>query len=248
MSFQIAVIVAGAFLGAVITGGAGFAFAIIATVIWVHVLTPVQNVMLAAACASALHVASVWHFRKNIDYRRLWPFLAGALFGAPLGAYALKFIPAQEFRFAVGLLIIAYSLFVALRPKLHKISMSPSVGRLADGAVGWISGILGGAVMLHGILPTIWCVLRGWDKAESRCIYQPYILFTGIYVMLLAGINVRSEVPQVAFLFLACLPALAAGLAIGLKIFNWISETLFMRLVLGFVFVSGILLLVGTRF
>lgn len=248
MTSQIAVIVAGAFVGAVITGGAGFAFAIVATIVWVHVLTPPQTVMLAAACASTIHIASIWHFRKDIDYRRLWPFVLGAVFGAPLGVYALKFIRAEQFRIVVGVIIVAYALFIAFRPKLHRIHLSEPAGKVADAAVGWASGILGGASLLHGILPTIWCVLRGWEKAEARAIYQPYIMFTGLYVMLLAGINIRSEVSTVAWLFVACLPALAAGFFIGMRIFNWMSEKLFMRLVLGFVFVSGVLLLADTLF
>src|ERR1041385_8345521 len=149
MSIQLAIVVTGAFLGAVITGGAGFAFAIIATVIWLHVLTPIQNVMLAAACASTLHVASVWHFLHEISFERLWPFLAGAVLGAPVGIYALQFIPADQFRFAIGILIIAYSIFMAARPRFHQVKFSTATGKIADGTVGWVSGILGGAVMMH---------------------------------------------------------------------------------------------------
>ena len=146
MTTQIAIIIAGAFVGAVITGGAGFAFAIVATIVWVHVLTPPQTVMLAAACASTIHIASIWHFRKDIDYRRLWPFVLGSVFGAPLGVYALKFIRAEEFRLVVGAIIVAYSLFIAFRPKLHRIRLSDPAGKFADAAVGWTSGILGGAL------------------------------------------------------------------------------------------------------
>jgi uncharacterized membrane protein YfcA len=246
MSLQLAIVMTGAFLGAVITGGAGFAFAIIATVIWIHVLTPLQNVMLAAACASTLHVASVWHFRREISFQRLWPFLAGAILGAPVGIYALQFIPADQFRFAIGILIIVYSIFMAIRPRFHQIKFSTATGKVADGTVGWVSGILGGAVMMHGILPTIWCVVRGWKKDESRCVYQPYILFTSLYVMLLAGINIRAEAGKIGLLYLACLPALAVGFLIGLRIFNWINEKLFLRIVLIFVFISGVLMLFGS--
>ena len=57
MFVQLTIIVAGAFLGAVVNGAAGFAFAIIVTTFWVHVLPPIQIVTLAAACASTLHIA-----------------------------------------------------------------------------------------------------------------------------------------------------------------------------------------------
>ena len=43
MIVQLAVIMAGAFLGAIANGAAGFAFVIIVSVFWVHVLQPIQK-------------------------------------------------------------------------------------------------------------------------------------------------------------------------------------------------------------
>ena len=164
--------------------------------------------------------------------------------GAPLGVMALRYIRAEQFRTVTGILLIAYAIFVMVRPQLAAVRFSKTGGRLADAAIGWVSGIIGGAVLLHGILPTIWCMLRGWDKAESRSVYQPYILFTNVYVMLLAGSNAGAETFNVAVYFLACLPALAAGLAIGFRLFHWISEKLFFRVVIAFVLISGLLMLI----
>jgi uncharacterized membrane protein YfcA len=224
MLFQLTIIVAGAFLGGVVNGAAGFAFAIIVTTFWVHVLPPIQIVTLAAACASTLHIASVWHFRKQIIFDRLWPFLVGALFGAPLGVLMLRYMPAEQFRTVIGVLFIAYAIFFIVRPKLTSVKFSKTGGKLADAAVGWASGIIGGAVLLHGILPTIWCGHRGWDKVESRSVYQPYILFTNFYVMFLAAANTSGTIFDVAIFYFACLPALAAGFLIGIRLFHWISE------------------------
>ena len=243
MLMQLVVIVAGAFLGAVANGAVGFAFVIIVTVFWVHVLSPIAIVTLAAACGSILHIASVWHFRKQIILGRLWPFLAGALLGAPLGVLALRYIQVEQFRIVIGILFVAYAIFVIIRPKLTAKRFSKTDSKLADAAIGWVSGIIGGTVLMHGILPTIWCGLRGWDKAHSRSIYQPYILFTNVYVMLLAGSNIIAEIFNVAVFFLACLPALAAGFFVGIRLFHWISEELFLRLIVAFVLISGLLLL-----
>ena len=66
MLMQLVVIVAGAFLGAVANGAVGFAFVIIVTMFWVHVLSPIAIVTLAGRLRSILHIASVWHFRKQI--------------------------------------------------------------------------------------------------------------------------------------------------------------------------------------
>ena len=66
--------------------------------------------------------------------------------------------------------------------------------------------------------------------------------------LLLAGINIRAEAAKIGFLYLACLRALAVGFLIGLRIFNWISEKLFLRIVLVFMFISGVLMLLDGVF
>ncbi len=94
--------------------------------------------------------------------------------------------------------------------------------------------------MLQGTLTTIWCGLRGWDKRRSRSVYQTYIGFTAVLVMLVAGVNVEVEPRQFGIYLLACVPALAAGLWLGLRLFDWISEERFRRLLLWLILVSGV--------
>jgi hypothetical protein len=57
-----------------------------------------------------------------------------------------------------------FSLNCLARPQL------PSAGRagpLADGAIGVVKGILGGATVLAGIAAVIWCSLRGWPARRA---------------------------------------------------------------------------------
>jgi len=103
-----------------------------------------------------------------------------------------------------------------------------------------MGGVLGGLAMLNGVVPTIWCTLRGWDKRRARYVYQPYILFTGILVMLLAGINVNTELSRVGLYLLVSLPALAAGLWLGFRVFDWVSEERFRRLLSWLILASGV--------
>ncbi len=243
MYVEVAAIAGGAFLGAVVTGSAGFAFAVVATGVWVYVMPPAEVVLLASACATVLHAASVWHFRSEIEYRRLWPFLAGALLGVPLGVLALKRADVDLFRRVVGVLIIVYSLYLILRPGLSRLKIAGRFGTLADGFIGWVSGIVGGLVMMHGVVLIAWSSLRGWDKRRGRFVYQPFILFTGIYVMLIVGVSVQTDPSRMGLYFLACLPALAAGMGVGVKIFRWMSEARFRHLVLVLMLLSGALML-----
>jgi uncharacterized membrane protein YfcA len=127
-----------------------------------------------------------------------------------------------------------------LRPKLPVVRLAPLTARFADGAVGWVSGIMGGFAMLHGTLPTIWCSLRGWDKRRARCVYQPYILITGIVIMLWVGLNVDIDKSRLVAPLLVCVPAMALGLWLGMRVFEVISEERFRRLVLWLILASGV--------
>lgn len=242
MWVDVAIVAAGAFLAAVVIGSAGFAFAMVVTGIWVHVMPPPAIVLLGATCATLLHVANVWQYRREVDIRLLWPFLAGAVLGVPVGVMALSRVDAVLFRHVFGTLMIAYAAYSLARPRLPTVRLSGSASRLADGAIGWIGGVMGGLAMLQGPAPTIWCQLRGWDKKRARFVYQPYIGFTALLVMLAVGTNIEVDHARFGWYLLACAPAMGAGLWIGLRVFEWISEARFRQLILSLILVSGVAL------
>src|SRR6059058_2100448 len=66
------------FAGALVAGLSGFAFALIAAAIWLYILTPLQSVTLIIAFGLIVQGASVWKLRRVVDWRLLWPFIAGA--------------------------------------------------------------------------------------------------------------------------------------------------------------------------
>ena len=239
-ALDLALIAAGGFLAALVVGSAGFAFAIVVTSVWIYVLPPAQIVFLAAICATLLHIASIWQFRREIEFGLLWPFVIGSVLGVPLGVLALRTFDAAWFRHVFGACMIAYSGYLLTRPQFPVVRLAPVTASIADGAVGWVSGILGGFAMLHGTLPTIWCSLRGWDKRKSRCVYQPYILITGILTMLCVGFGIKIDKAQLLLPLAVGLPAMGLGLWAGTRVFSVISEDRFRRLVLWLILASGI--------
>ena len=82
----LSIVWAGAFLGALAAGGAGFAFALVASSIWLHGLEPLQTTALVVACGTLLHVPEVvlWlgsgHCRSRLTdqyvYRASWWLVA----------------------------------------------------------------------------------------------------------------------------------------------------------------------------
>lgn len=65
----------GAFVGAFAVGTAGFAFALAATALWLHVLEPLRATLLVAVCGTILHIGLIWRIRHAVEPRRVLPFI-----------------------------------------------------------------------------------------------------------------------------------------------------------------------------
>ena len=224
------------FAAAFVTGLAGFAFAIVAAAVWLHFLPPAQCTALIAAFGLIVQGWSVWKLRQSISPARLAPFLIGGVIGVPIGSEILRWASPTSLRFAIGVVLVAFSLYSLIRPKLPSAS---GAGRVTDGMVGMINGALGGATGFAGIILTIWSTLRGWTPPEQRAVFQPVgvsvFLMTALF---LGGTGTVSR--DTIWLFLIGLPALAAGTWVGLKLFGQLDEVGFRRVVLGLLLVSGV--------
>ena len=228
------------FAGAFVAGLSGFAFGLVAASIWLYILTPLQTATLIAAFGLLIQGYSVWKLRKALDWRKLWPFLAGAALGVPAGVTLLVWSNPKSLRIAVGIVLIAYSLYAFLRPALKPVTAG---GRAADAAAGFLNGVLGGLTGLAGILVTIWCSLRGWPKEVQRTIFQPVAV--AVFLMSAAWLGAKGTVTaETAKFFVMGLPCLLAGTWLGLKLFGRIDEATFRQIVLALLFVSGVTLMV----
>jgi uncharacterized membrane protein YfcA len=227
----------GAFLGAFAVGTAGFAFALAATALWLHVLDPLRATFLVAACGTMLHVGLIWRIRHTIEPGRILPFIVSGLIGVPIGVYVLVRTDPHAIKVALGVFLIAYGLYALATPRLPQIKAG---GRAADAAVGFVSGILGGIGGYSGVLPTIWTQLRGWPKDVARGVYQPFILVMQIATVLAAGF-VTFDLFDVALIG-AALPALLTGAWLGWLAFGRLDERRFRQVLAVMIAVSGAVL------
>lgn len=242
MVYEVGVMLSGALLAAIVSGSSGFAFGLIASAIWLHVLTPTQVVPLVVACSLLVNAAMVWRLRGMVRLNLLWPFVAGAMVGIPLGVAALHRIDGHLLRQGVGGLLVAYSVLMFSKPVMPLLRLGAAVGPMADAAVGMLGGFMGGATSLNGVFPTLWCGLRGWNKADQRGVFQSYILI--VHLVTLVWMGSAGELNATTGLnVLLCLPALVIGSWIGLWLFHRVSEAGFRKLILGLFLVSGLALL-----
>lgn len=240
LSLILPVFLAGALVAAFCSGIAGFAFGVVASSIWLHVLPPSEAVPLVAGCGLTIHLVSIWHLRRQIRFDLAWPFLLGAVPGVPLGAWILSGIDPSLFKVAIGCLLAAYGVWALGRPDLPVVKAG---GRVADGAVGFVGGVLGGLGGLNGMLPTIWCGLRGWPKQDQRGVYQPYIFVA--HCLTLAALGGGGMIgARTMELYLWSLPALGLGALIGLAFYSRVEERQFRRILAGMILLSGLALVI----
>lgn len=240
MPFELAALLAGAYAAAFVSGAVGFGNALVAAAIWLPFLDPHAAVPLIITTGLLMHGWALRALRARPDVRRLWPFVAGGIAGAPIGTWLLTLAEPAPFRRAVGVILVTYGV-VALVLRRDAIRLNPP--RIADAAVGLAAATLGNFAGLAGILPTLWCGLRGWSPDQQRAVYQPIQLALGL--MSLTGVAAAGLIDRdTMFRFGLCLPAIGLGLWSGYALYARLDAVMFGRAVLGLVLVSGVVLLI----
>lgn len=236
---DLSVFLGATFAASVVAGVAGFAFGLIAAAVWLHILPPLQVATLIVAFGLVVQGYAVWKLRRALDWRRLWPFLAGAAIGVPLGVAILGWAAPVHVRIGVAVVLVLYSLYALARPAMPPVKAG---GAPADAAVGFLNGVLGGMTGLAGILITVWCVIRGWPKDQQRTVFQPVAVAIFAMSAFWLGINGTISTDTIRLIALG-LPVLLLGTWLGLKLYGRLDEAGFRRVVLVLLLASGVVLL-----
>jgi len=230
---------AGTFAAALVTGVAGFAFGIVAAAAWLHFLPPAQTTALIVAYGLIVQGISVWKLRRSIQLGRSTAVPARRGDRCADRCRAAPSDRAGALRLSVGIVLMVFSFYSLMRPQLAPFR----AGKAADGTIGILNGIIGGATGLAGVVVTIWCTLRGWPRDEQRTTFQP----VGVWVFLMTGLWLGGTGVVGAGtlrLFVIGLPLLLAGTWAGLRLYARLDEAGFRKVVLGLLLISGLALVV----
>ena len=235
-------VLVGSFIGGMVSGLSGFAFGLVALSFWTWVLDPRLLAPMVVFGSLLAQLTALGAVRREFNWRSAAPFLIGGVLGVPLGVLGLGVVNVTLFRGTVGAILVVYSsmlLFVAGAPRPITAG-----GRLADGCVGLLGGAMGGLAGLTGPAPTLWCNLRGWDKATQRSVFFTFNL--AMQTMTMAAYAAGGQLNVTAGkMFLLISPAVVLAAWIGGRLFTRISEAGFRRTVLILLFFSGVTLLLS---
>ena len=238
---QIAFVAAGAAAGGFINGLAGFGTALFALGFFLNVMTPPQAVAVVVVLSVASGLQGLWVVRHAIGERprRLMRFLLPGLVGIPLGVLALWVIDARALKLVIAGFLLLYGGFFTLRRSLPRFERPTPV---MDATVGFAGGVLGGAASLSGALPTMWCSMRPWPKAETRAVLQPFnVVVLSVTAGLLALRGVYDA--QTLWFVVVAIPATMVSAQIGLTVFKRLPDEMFRRLLISMCLLSGLILM-----
>ena len=230
----IAILWIGTLIGAIAAGGAGFAFGLTASSIWLHRIDPLHSALLINCCGTLLHLTTIWPQRSHIEVKRVWPFVVAGFIGIPIGVRVLLILDANLLKAVLGVFLLAFGSYALIAPRIHTFQAG---GRAADAGIGFIGGILSGIGGYSGVLPTIWTQLRGWSKQQARAVYQTYIIL--IQSVTVAGIMWAAYDRTGFTLVLLVLPPLALGTWIGWQLYGRLNDLRFRQALAVLLIASG---------
>ena len=180
----------------------------------------IMAVIAGFALAHGLPIFRSTRYRPAPDRmtRRSWPQATEAAGGAWWIA-----------RMAVAL----YAAYMLCRPALTNLRQMQSWARNA------LIGFGGGLTAMPGALPAIWCDMHGFSKNQQRGLVQPFIAAMQIFALaqMLSSHNIS---PNVLVDLAISVPALAAGIALGIVLFNRVDQLSFRRIILIILLFSGL--------
>src|SRR6516164_53767 len=223
------------FLGAFVSGFAGFAFSAVAGGILLHTLLPIEAVPLMMACSVGVQATNLWALRRDIEWKQSLVLVLGGMLGVPIAVWLLQNTDVRTFREVFGLVVMIYAGYMLFRPSLSHLKL---MNGSRNALVGFGGGLIGGLTAMPGALPTIWCDMHGVPTNQQRGLVQPFIAAMQIFALalLLAHHDLSSKL---FFDLLLSIPALIAGTALGICAFRYVNDSTFRRVVL---LLSGLML------
>ncbi|MDF3846599.1 sulfite exporter TauE/SafE family protein [Achromobacter denitrificans] len=235
-------VVAGAMTAGFIQGLSGFGFGMVAMSFWAWTVDPKLAAAMTVFGALTGQLVAAFSVRRGFSMGRLLPFIAGGLLGIPLGVKLLPHLDPLVFKTFIGGLLAVWCPIMLFATRLPRIAVG---GKLADGVVGAMGGIMGGIGGFTGVIPTLWCTLRGFDRDVQRAVIQNFNLSMLMVTMasyVFTGLVTRDMLP----LFGMILPAMLLPTLWGTRVYVGISDLAFRRIVLGLLTVSGLALLASS--
>ena len=231
----------GAALAGFVQGLSGFGFGLTAMALWAWTLEPKLAASLSLFGALVGQLLAAFTVRRGWDWRALLPFVAGGLAGLPLGLWLLPRLDVPLFKGTLGLMLVIVCPLMFFAARLPRVRG----GAAGDALAGAAGGVMGGIGGFTGVVPTLWCTVRGFERDRQRAIIQNFNLSMQV-VAFAAYLATGILKPRMLPLLAVVAPAVLLPVLLGTRLYLGISDLTFRKIVLGLLTASGIALLASS--
>jgi uncharacterized membrane protein YfcA len=228
-------------LAGLIYGMFGFGYVLVSVVLLGFLGSVKTAVPMVAAQAVVLTGWMLYGLRRHLRKRIVLPILVGLPLGLPLGVYLLYVLSEENIRRLLGLVVLLYALWsIVKESRTTLVLRSDAWGLVA----GFLSGVIGGAILASGPIIVIYLTLKGCKKEEFKASFLLWALVQGC--LLIPFYTLSGMLSSRAFLWgTITLPFAAMGIILGVRLFEKMREQVFYRLVIVLLALSGVHLLLS---
>jgi uncharacterized protein len=241
MAHDLLLLALGAAIAGFVQGLSGFAFGMVAMSIWVWGVEPRVAALMTVFGGLSGQLLQVFNVRRGLRLAVLAPFLAGAAVGVPIGVAVLPHLNADLFKLVLGGILIVCCPAMLFAHRLPRIAAG---GRIGDSVAGAIGGLMGGIGGFTGVVPTLWCTLRGFDKDLQRTVLQNFNL-AALAVTFAAYVATGAVTADLLLPMAVVVPALIVPSLLGARVYTGLSELAFRRIVLTLLTAAGVAMVVA---
>lgn len=225
------------FIAGISRGMLGFGATLIVVPCLISIYGPIEAVVIASVIEIPAVLSLLPTAIRQADWGHIAPVGLASLLTIPLGASLLVILDPEISRQVIAVSVIIFALLLGTGWRYRSPpSLAMKIG------VGAASGVTSGLANIGGPIVVMFLVASHAGAMGIRAGIMAFFSISAAYriaVYALLGIYTAKFVAIGAVL---CIPYLAA-IWIGTRLFNKVSEKLFMRLAIGLVFTAGVVAL-----
>lgn len=239
MLVQYIVVISVCLLGAVLQAFIGFGFPILA-MIFLSSFFPMPTAVTISQTAGIAGVAYLFFkYIKHVQWKTLLPFLLAAVSSGLIITWYSSSIESSRLKFYMGFVLCIIALFMLSEGRKLKMKVNPFIAV----TMGLISGAMNGFFAIGGPPVALYMMPATDDKLKYVATVNAYFFIFKLFSLPLRFTNGSVGTEHIG-LMVTSIVMMTIGTMIGERIMLKINKDLIQKLVYGFVFVSGVIIIV----
>ena len=221
-------------IASVVKGLTGFGFALTSLPLLSIFIAPKTAVPIITICSVFLDGYTLYDARKHVQYKEIITLVVSGITGMILGTYFLVSLDSQIIRLVIGIVTALFTIASMMGVK-REISNT----RLASIPVGLLSGVMGGTISISGPPIVLFFNNQNVEKKVFRAnLIAYFFLYFATVPAYFFGNLITLELLQSSAVMV---PVMFLGATMGIRLSKKIDETVFKRITLLLILVTGVM-------